>query len=83
MSDAVLSQFKQAVTEEKKVEGRKFKIGIIGTGWIAESHVMSFLIQPDVEIVALADLIPGKAEKFKEKYKEYYTDIKIHISEDW
>jgi hypothetical protein len=23
------------------------------------------------------------AEKFKEKYKEFYTDIKIHISEDW
>ncbi|MBQ8434256.1 MAG: hypothetical protein IJX23_05585 [Clostridia bacterium] len=23
------------------------------------------------------------AQKFKEKYKEFYTDIKIHISEDW
>ena len=23
------------------------------------------------------------AEKFKDKYKEFYTDIKIHISEDW
>jgi len=70
MSDAVLSQFKQIVEEEEKeFTGKKIKIGIIGTGWIAESHVMSFLVQPDVEIVALADLIPGKAEKFKEKYK--------------
>lgn len=23
------------------------------------------------------------AEKFKEKYKEYYTDIKISVKEDW
>ena len=23
------------------------------------------------------------AEKFKDKYKEFYIDIKIHISEDW
>ncbi|MBO5128570.1 MAG: Gfo/Idh/MocA family oxidoreductase [Clostridia bacterium] len=68
MSDAVLSQFKQAVIEEKKVEGRKFKIGIIGTGWIAESHIQSYKNQPDVEIVAAADLIPGKAEKFMERF---------------
>ncbi|MBQ2277697.1 MAG: Gfo/Idh/MocA family oxidoreductase [Clostridia bacterium] len=68
MSDAVLSQFKQAVIEEKKAEGRKFKIGIIGTGWIAESHIQSYKNQPDVEIVAAADLIPGKAEKFMERF---------------
>lgn len=23
------------------------------------------------------------AEKFKEKYKEFYTDIKLSIKEDW
>ena len=69
MSDAVLSQFKQATTEETKVDtGRKLKIGIIGTGWIAESHIQSYKIQPDVEIVAAADLIPGKAEKFMERF---------------
>ncbi len=68
MSDAVLSQFKQAVIEEKKEAGRKFKIGIIGTGWIAESHIQSYKNQPDVEIVAAADLIPGKAEKFMERF---------------
>jgi predicted dehydrogenase len=48
--------------------GRKLKIGIIGTGWIAGSHIMSYLKQPDVEIVAGADLIPGKAEAFFKKY---------------
>ncbi len=69
MSDAVLSQFKQAAVEETKVDtNKKLKVGIIGTGWIAESHIQSYKIQPDVEIVAAADLIPGKAEKFMEKF---------------
>lgn len=43
---------------------RKLRIGIIGTGGIADSHINSYKKQPDVEIVAGADLIPGKAEKF-------------------
>lgn len=43
---------------------RKLRIGIIGTGGIANSHIQSYKKQPDVEIVAGADLIPGKAEKF-------------------
>ena len=69
MSDAVLGQFKQAATEEKVYDtNHKFKIAIIGTGWIAESHIQSYKNQPDVEIVAAADLIPGKAEKFMERY---------------
>lgn len=25
----------------------------------------------------------GDAEKFKRKYKEFYTDIKLDIKEDW
>ena len=69
MSDAVLSQFKQAAVEENKVDtNKKLKVGIIGTGWIAESHIQSYKIQPDVEIVAAAELIPGKAEKFMERF---------------
>ena len=63
MSDAVLSQFKQEVVEERTYSDKKIKVGIIGTGWIAESHLCSYLEQPDVEIIAAADLIPGKAEK--------------------
>ena len=43
---------------------KKIKIGIIGTGWIAGSHAISYKKLPDVEIVACADLIPGKAEAF-------------------
>ncbi len=47
---------------------KKMKIGIIGCGWIAESHMKSYLNQPDVEIVAGADLVPGKAKAFMEKF---------------
>jgi predicted dehydrogenase len=68
MSDAVLSQFKQEVREEKTFDGRKLKVGIIGTGWIAEAHVQSLKQMEDVEIVAGADLIPGKAEAFFKRY---------------
>ncbi|MBP5269358.1 MAG: Gfo/Idh/MocA family oxidoreductase, partial [Clostridia bacterium] len=54
---------------EKKVDsGRKLRVAIIGCGWIADSHIRSYLAQPDVEIVAGADLIPGKAAKFFEKH---------------
>lgn len=56
------------VTEERKDNGRKLKIGIIGTGWIAECHMDSYLKMDDVEIVAGADLVPGKADAFFKRY---------------
>ncbi len=49
--------------------GKKLKVGIIGTGWIAEAHVMQYKDMPDVEIVAGADLIEGKAEEFFKKFE--------------
>ncbi len=70
MSDAVLNQFTQAVEEETVDTGRRFKVGIIGTGWIAESHLESYLDMDDVDIVAMADLVPGKAEKFAKKFNK-------------
>jgi len=86
MSDAVLSQFTPTKIEEEKKEGRKFKIGIIGTGWIAESHIQSYKKCSDVEIVAAADLIPGKAEKFMERFGvegvRFYKDHKEMIDNE-
>ena len=65
MAGNILDRFKEAVEEIKEVSTeKKVRIGIIGTGWIAEAHVQNYLKCPDVEIVAAADLIPGKAEKF-------------------
>jgi len=63
-----LDDFKE--NQEKKVidASKKVRVGIIGTGWIAEAHIASYLRQPDVEIVAGADLVPGKAKAFFEKF---------------
>ena len=39
--------------EVKTVDtSKKVRVAIIGTGWIAESHIKAYLNQPDVEIVA-------------------------------
>lgn len=42
----------------------KLKIGIIGSGGIARAHARAYLEIPDVEIVAVSDIVPGKAEEF-------------------
>ena len=60
----------------------KFQVGIIGTGWIAESHADAYNKMEDVEVVALADIIPGKADRFKERYnlklaKTYTSHIEM------
>lgn len=46
----------------------KLRIGIIGTGGIAHAHARSYLNFSDVEIVAGADIIPGKARKFLDEF---------------
>ncbi|MBQ8409754.1 MAG: Gfo/Idh/MocA family oxidoreductase [Clostridia bacterium] len=47
---------------------KKLRVGIIGCGWIADSHMLCYKAMPDVEIVAGADLIPGKAAAFMAKH---------------
>ncbi|WP_318615693.1 Gfo/Idh/MocA family oxidoreductase [Sporosarcina sp. YIM B06819] len=46
---------------------RVIKIGIIGSGGIAESHARAYLAMDDVQIVAVADVVPGKAQGFIDK----------------
>ena len=63
----ILDKFKEVIEEKKEIDtSRKLRVGIIGTGWIAEPHAEAYKRCPDVEIVALADLVPGKAAKFAE-----------------
>ncbi len=65
MADNILDRFKDIIEDEKEIDTtKKVKYGIIGTGWIAESHIEALRRCPDVEIVAMADLVPGKVEKF-------------------
>jgi predicted dehydrogenase len=44
--------------------GRQVRIGIIGSGGIAGAHVKRYKQMKDVDIVAVADIVPGKAEEF-------------------
>lgn len=69
MSESALDRFKENLEGEKAIDtSKKIKVGIIGTGWIAECHVEEYKKMPDVEIVAGADLVPGKAEAFFKQF---------------
>ena len=46
----------------------KIRIGIIGTGGIAHSHMRSYLEMNDVEIIGASDIIPGKARAFLDEF---------------
>ena len=79
-----MNNFTSNQEEENAIRSdRKLRIGIIGTGGISGSHIKAYLNQPDVELVAGCDLIPGKAEaKFAEyevKGAKFFTDYKEMI----
>ena len=85
--DENLDVFKNAPEEESAVKsGRKLRIGFIGTGGIANSHMKAYKQFDDVEVVAGADLIEGKAADFFAKYDlpnvKCYTDYKQMIAEN-
>lgn len=64
-----LDAFMENQETEKPIDvEKKIKVAIIGTGWIAINHIISYKKCPDVEVVALADLVPGKAKKFAEDW---------------
>lgn len=64
---------------------KKLRIAIIGTGGIAHSHMRAYEKMEDVEIVAGADLIPGKARKFLDEFHledaKDYTDAETMLRE--
>ena len=44
---------------------KKLRIGIIGTGGIARSHLQSYMrLTDEIELVGGSDIVPGKARKF-------------------
>lgn len=69
MARDILNEFETIHDEAAVIDAaHKVKIGIIGCGWIAGAHIIEYLKMADVEVVALADLIPGKAEAFAKQY---------------
>lgn len=69
MATSILDQFKENQEVKTIDTSKKLKVGIIGTGWIADAHIKELKKMPDVEIVAGADLIDGKAEAFFKKWE--------------
>ena len=65
---AGLDAFKENQEVKSVDASKKVRYGIIGTGWIADAHIAALKKQPDVEIVAMADIVPGKAEAFCKKH---------------
>lgn len=47
---------------------RKLRVGIIGAGGIAKSHVRAYRVYDDVEIVGVCDIIDGKAAAFCKEF---------------
>ena len=91
MADTILDRFKEQCLVEKEIDlSKTVRVGIIGTGWIAEAHVEAYLRCPDVEIVGAADIVPGKAEDFCrrmglfgvkccENHKELLKEVKLDV----
>ena len=86
-NDSILDDFKNVGADAVAVDAsKKVRVGIIGCGWIADAHIVSYLNQPDVEIVAGCDLIPGKAAAFFKKHgvdgvKTDYADHKAMLAD--
>ena len=84
----VLDAFKDVAKGEAVVDrSKKLRVGIVGTGWIAEAHIAKYKEMEDVEIVAGCDLIPGKAEKFFKTWGVegvhcYENDLEMYAKEN-
>lgn len=85
MAESILDRFKDTKQETVVDASKKVSVGIIGTGWIAEAHLVSYLKQPDVEIVAAADLVEGKAEALFDRFQmkvKYYKSHKEMLDDE-
>jgi predicted dehydrogenase len=63
-----------------KRPGKPLKIGLIGTGGIAQRHMRSLVTTDEIEVVAACDIEVEKAERTAEKYDipyifEDYNDV--------
>ncbi len=67
---AIIDQYWAEVKAlNESYEGKKkLRIGVIGTGSIAGAHVGCYQNYTDNEIVAAAEIVPGKAEEFMKNF---------------
>ncbi len=86
ISNLELDPNKQSAEKREIDTSKKLRVGIIGTGWIANAHVDGYLTMPDIEVVGGADIVPGKAEEFFKRdgldNAKSYTDYKELIANE-
>ena len=69
MDKSSLNKFEDVSKESGAVDrSKKLKVAIVGTGWIAHTHMKQLVQMDDAEIVAGCDIVEGKAEEF---FKEF------------
>ena len=75
-----------AITEKKSNAenadlNKVMRVGIIGCGSIAYSHVQAYKAAPNVEIVAACDLVEGRAKALLEEYgiENAKTNYRNHL----
>ncbi|MFC5404294.1 Gfo/Idh/MocA family protein [Cohnella soli] len=61
----------------------KLKVGIIGTGGIANVHMQSYAANPEVELYAICDLVQERAAQKAEAYgvSQIYTDFREMLND--
>lgn len=52
----------------RKVSDRQFRVGIVGTGYIADAHMEVLSKEKNVTVVACSDINLSKAERFSSKW---------------
>ncbi len=88
MEKTNLDKFKDLKVEENVIDrSRKLRVAIVGTGWIAASHMAEYMKMEDVEFVAACDIIPGKAKAFCEEWdvsdaRCYTSDLEMYEKEN-
>lgn len=88
MEKTSLNKFEDLKADKVVVDrSQKLKVAIVGTGWIASTHMKQYLQMDDVEVVAGCDLIEGKAEAFfkdfgLENVRCYTSDKEMYEKED-
>lgn len=62
---------------------KTLRFGIIGGGVIGPTHAVAIAAQPDATLVAVADIIPGKAKELTDKYGgKPYDDVQAMLDNE-
>ena len=62
---------------------KTLRFGIIGGGVIGPTHAEAIAAQPDATLVAVADIVPGKAKELTDKYGGApYDDVQAMLDNE-